>query len=201
MIWRQIPRKLTQRLWHLLVIQAHQRGRNKHFKDVAILVYWVISKKNNNAVPTPSPEAPSWSLGVGWPWELSLVIPKRMVPLLQSSTFLYRRKLVLLTRLYNCVYVQRHQISWFPSVDRESLWLSYVPQWWSVQALYLCFTWLLQHKVTKRNQPEHLLQAWVGVGLYLELGHVASPSPWGIACAQQLPRETSCLGRWQLRSH
>lgn len=36
-------------------------------------------------------------------WELSLVIPRGMVPLLQSSTFLYRRKLVLLTRLYNCI--------------------------------------------------------------------------------------------------
>lgn len=86
------------------------------------------------------------------------------------------------------------------SFHRQGLWLSCVPRWWSVQALYLC-TWLLQHKVTKRSQPEHLLQAQVAVGLYLELGHVASPSPWGIACAQQLPRETSCLGRWQLRSH
>lgn len=160
--------------------------------------------KNNNAVHQrflPLPLKHPVSHLVLADWELSLVIPRGMVPLLQSSTFLYRRKLVLLTRLYNCVYVQRYQISWFPSVDRESLWLSYVPPWWSAQALYLCFTWLLQHKVTKRNQPEHLLQARVDDGLYLQLGHVVSPSPWGIACAQQLPQETSCLGRWQLRSH
>ena len=68
----------------------------------------------------------TWCLtNTGWGClELSLVIPRRMVPVLWSSTLLFSMEgnWLLLTRLYNCVCVQKHLISWSPSIDRESLW-------------------------------------------------------------------------------
>lgn len=148
--------------------------------------------KNNNAVHQrflPLPLKHPVSHLVLADWELSLVIPRGMVPLLQSSTFLYRRKLVLLTRLYNCVYVQRYQISWFPSVDRESLWLSYVPRWWSAQALYLCLPDSYSIKLLKETNQSICFR------LELMLACTYSWAMWFPLLHGELPVHSSCLKR------